>query len=71
MLFFLYHQNVTVNNKLFEALFRDGEHVIFTSGFSMCHLSIHTSVHANQIKGALYRIWCGGNRLGDSGVKVM
>ena len=23
------------------------------------------------IKGALYRIWCGLNRLGDSGVKVM
>ena len=23
------------------------------------------------IKGALYRIWCGVNRLGDSGVKVV
>ena len=22
------------------------------------------------VKGALYRIWCGVNRLGDSGVKV-
>ena len=26
--------------------------------------------HGN-IKGALYRIWCGVNRLGDSGVKVV
>ena len=24
-----------------------------------------------QIKGALYRIWCDVNRLGDSGVKVV
>ena len=24
-----------------------------------------------QLKGALYRIWCGVNRLGDSGVKVV
>ena len=24
-----------------------------------------------NIKGALYRIWCGVNRLGDSGVKVV
>ena len=24
-----------------------------------------------QIKGELYRIWCGVNRLGDSGVKVV
>ena len=23
------------------------------------------------IKGALYRIWCGVNRLGDSGVKMV
>ena len=23
------------------------------------------------LKGALYRIWCGLNRLGDSGVKVV
>ena len=23
------------------------------------------------LKGALYRIWCGMNRLGDSGVKVV
>ena len=23
------------------------------------------------VKGALYRIWCGVNRLGDSGVKVV
>ena len=25
----------------------------------------------NTFKGALYRIWCGVNRLGDSGVKVV
>ena len=25
----------------------------------------------SSIKGALYRIWCGVNRLGDSGVKVV
>ena len=24
-----------------------------------------------RLKGALYRIWCGVNRLGDSGVKVV
>ena len=24
-----------------------------------------------SLKGALYRIWCGVNRLGDSGVKVV
>ena len=24
-----------------------------------------------DLKGALYRIWCGVNRLGDSGVKVV
>ena len=24
--------------------------------------------HHNAVKGALYRIWCGVNRLGDSGV---
>ena len=24
-----------------------------------------------DIKGALYRIWCGVNRLGDSGVNVV
>ena len=27
--------------------------------------------HAHSLKGALYRIWCGVNRLGDSGVKVV
>ena len=25
----------------------------------------------SKLKGALYRIWCGVNRLGDSGVKVV
>ena len=25
----------------------------------------------SYIKGALYRIWCGVNRLGDSGLKVV
>ena len=24
-----------------------------------------------SVKGALYRIWCGVNRLGDSGVNVV
>ena len=28
-------------------------------------------VQASSVKGALYRIWCGVNRLGDSGVKVV
>ena len=28
-------------------------------------------VHASSVKGALYRIWCGVNRLSDSGVKVV
>ena len=27
--------------------------------------------HGWTVKGALYRIWCGVNRLGDSGVKVV
>ena len=27
--------------------------------------------HGDAIKGALYIIWCGLNRLGDSGVKVV
>ena len=27
--------------------------------------------HVSIIKGALYRIWCGVNRLGDNGVKVV
>ena len=25
----------------------------------------------SSFKGALYKIWCGVNRLGDSGVKVV
>ena len=35
--------------------------------------SIHTTPNSIQcpFKGALYRIWCGVNRLGDSGVKVV
>ena len=28
-------------------------------------------VYMYVLKGALFRIWCGVNRLGDSGVKVM
>ena len=28
-------------------------------------------VDEETIKGALYRIWCGLNRLGDSGAKVV
>ena len=34
------------------------------------HLSSHGS-GLYTFKGALYRIWCGVNRLGDSGVKVV
>ena len=29
------------------------------------------SLHIGSFKGALYIIWCGVNRLGDSGVKVV
>ena len=29
------------------------------------------SSHFLDLKGALYRIWCGVNRLGNSGVKVV
>ena len=31
----------------------------------------HPILTVRKIKGALYRIWCGVNRLGDSGVKVV
>ena len=31
----------------------------------------HAHPCAQSVKGALYRIWCGVNRLGDSGVKVV
>ena len=31
----------------------------------------NVSVTFTMFKGALYRIWCGVNRLGDSGVKVV
>ena len=30
----------------------------------------YNTLHAAIIKGALYSIWCGVNRLSDSGVKV-
>ena len=44
-----------------------------------CHLVCHVvSAHLLGVsavrvlfKGALYRIWCGVNRLGDSGVNVV
>ena len=29
------------------------------------------TMEMGRIKGALYRIWCGVNRLGDNGVKVV
>ena len=32
---------------------------------------LQTTGHRCTFKGALYRIWCGVNRLGDSGVKVV
>ena len=31
----------------------------------------NASINTMRIKGALYKIWCGVNRLGDSGVKVV
>ena len=31
----------------------------------------HLCLCVVHLKGALYRIWCGVNRLGDSGVKVV
>ena len=43
------------------------EHAGFRSKYSTTD-----HIHAiNQLKGALYRIGCVGNRLGDSGVKVL
>ena len=43
------------------------------------HIPVVFEVHMKKwkekmtmgLKGALYRIWCGVNRLGDSGVKVV
>ena len=35
---------------------------------SLVKWSLHGERH---LKGALYRIWCGVNRLSDSGVKVV
>ena len=29
------------------------------------------AIITQNLKGALYRIWCGVNRLGDSGAKVV
>ena len=34
-------------------------------------VSAHQARSFRFLKGALYRIWCGVNRLGDSGVKVV
>ena len=36
-----------------------------------CLTGIQETYKDTAIKGALYRIWCGVNRLGDSGVKVV
>ena len=33
--------------------------------------TVYILVFPRRVKGALYRIWCGVNRLGDSGVKVV
>ena len=33
--------------------------------------TIGITMNYSQFKGALYRIWCGLNRLGDSGAKVL
>ena len=42
-------------------------------GIIMLQLTMSRNVAATQtvLKGALYRIWCGVNRLGDSGVNAV
>ena len=47
-----------INNRIISS--KNGQHSTFVE---------HNPVAA--IKGALYRIWCSVNRLGDSGVKVV
>ena len=34
-------------------------------------MQMHSLKFHDLVKGALYRIWCGVNRFGDSGVKVV
>ena len=39
---------------------------------AVSHITVaHFTLRCLQLKGALYRIWCGVSRLGDSGVKVV
>ena len=48
------------------------QHLSETDSAKYLALTITSDLQWNQhIKGALYRIWCGVNRLGDSGVKVV
>ena len=42
-----------------------------TVSICFCKNSTIVSSVIKTLKGALYRIWCGVNRLGDSGVKVV
>ena len=51
---------------------------VWLINFSKRLVDFSLRVHLNLLlilwtsfKGALYRIWCGVNRLGDSGVKVV
>ena len=44
---------------------------IFVISETVEHIIVVGFPHVNNIKGALYIIWCGVNRLGDSGVKVV
>ena len=37
----------------------------------LLHDAMENFTHRKRLKGALYRIWCGVNRLGDSGLKVV
>ena len=40
--------------------------------YNLRYSGVHTlRDNSAFVKGALYRIWCGLNRLGDSGVKVV
>ena len=39
--------------------------------WSILPVNIACAPSIETFKGALYRIWCGVNRLGDSGVKVV
>ena len=42
-----------------------------SSKFDGANSPLQAELWPKWLKGALYRIWCGVNRLGDSGVKVV